>query len=85
MVELRFPGRVVPMPVFRRVKPETVNRTAEATLMKAAQNAGITIPRKWAYDRLNIPEPKAGEEVLEPADAFLEGVQQPVVTAPEAL
>lgn len=70
LVEFQFPGRDAALPIFRRIKPETVDRIKEAQAMKAAQNAGVVIPRKWAYDRLNIPEPDEGEEVLEPADAF---------------
>lgn len=76
MCAFKFPGREVPLPTFTRIKPETVDRTAEATLMKAAQSVGIAVPRKWAYDRLNIPEPKEGEDVLEPVDAFNEGLRE---------
>jgi len=70
MVEFKFPGRGAKLPIFRRIKPETVDRIKEAQAMKAAQTAGIAIPKKWAYDRLNIPEPDEDEEVLEPSDAF---------------
>jgi len=68
----------VPLPYFRRNPPETIDRTAEATLIKAAQNAGLAIPRDWAYTRLGIPEPQEGDEVLEPSDAFAaEGTPPP--------
>lgn len=76
MVTFRRPNRTGPIPIFRRIKPETVDRTAEATLMKAAQGIGIAVPRKWAYDRLSIPEPKTDDEILEPADAFTQGLNE---------
>ncbi len=63
-------------PFFRRIKPETVDRLREAQVMRAAQSAGAAIPRQWAYKRLSIPEPKDGEDVLEPTDAFVDAVRE---------
>jgi len=76
MVELRFPGRDAPLPVFRRRKPETIDRLREAQVMRAAQGAGVAIPRDWAYKRLDIPRPESAEDVLEPTDAFVDAVRE---------
>ncbi|MEK6798020.1 MAG: DUF935 family protein [Planctomycetota bacterium] len=76
MVAFKFPGRNVSLPIFRRVKPETVDRIAEANLFRAAQAAGVRIPKAWAYKRLSIPEPANNEESLEPVEAFVSGVAE---------
>jgi phage gp29-like protein len=72
----KYPGREVPLPICRRIKPETVDRTQEATFFKTAQSAGIAIPKAWGYQRLSIPQPQDGEEVLEPVDAFVQGMRE---------
>lgn len=74
MVAFKFPGRDAPLPIFRRIKPETVDRVKESQGIASAQKAGLRVPAKWAYERVRIPKPKDGEEVLEPMDAFFEGV-----------
>ena len=67
----------VPLPYFRRVKPETIDRTAEADLFAKAQQAGLKIGKKYAHERLGIPEPEEGDEVLTPSlDAFGEGLTE---------
>jgi len=76
MAAFKYPGRDVPLPTFRRVKPETVDRQKEALLLRAAQGAGVQVPKAWAYKRLGIPEPQEGDEVLEPVDAFTAGVME---------
>jgi len=76
MAAFKYPGRDVPLPTFRRVKPETVDRQKEALLLRAAQGAGVQVPKAWAYKRLGIPEPQEGDEVLEPTDAFTAGVME---------
>ena len=45
-------------------------------MIKAAQGAGVAVPREWAYKRLNIPTPQEGEEVLEPMDAFTAAITE---------
>ncbi len=54
-------ARDVPVPFFRRVRPEIVDRIKEATLFTQSQQAGVVIPRAYAYNRLGIPEPKRDE------------------------
>lgn len=76
MCEWEFPGQDVPLPNFRRVKPETLDRLKEAQLFRAAQGAGAQIPKAWGYKRLGIPEPQEGEDVLEPVDAFTDAVRE---------
>lgn len=65
----------VPLPYFRRVKPETDDRSDTGDIIIKGQTAGMKVPKKWAHERLGIPEPKPGEEVLTPQiDPFGEGV-----------
>jgi len=67
MCAFAYPHRDVPLPYFRRVKPEMVDRLQEADLFGKAQMAGMQIPRAYAYQRLGIPEPQTGEATLEPS------------------
>lgn len=76
MVEFKFAGRNAAPPVFRRIKPETIDRLHEAQVIKAAQGTGMTVPKDWAYKRLAIPKPTETDEVLEPVDAFVEGLRE---------
>lgn len=66
----------VPLPYFRRKKPETVDRQQEANLFLTAQKVGMRIATSFAHTRLAIPEPDDGEDVLEPTDAFIAGVTE---------
>jgi len=72
----RFPGWDVPCPVFRRIKPETIDRIKESAAIKAAQVVGLSIGLDWAYKRLAIPKPKPEDELLEPLDAFADAVRE---------
>ena len=56
----------IALPYFRRVKPETVDRIAEADLLVKAQLAGVKVPLQYAHERLGIPQLKKDEDVLEP-------------------
>ena len=77
MVALEYPGRDVPLPTFRRCFREPIDRQQEANVIKAAQSAGMQVPRAWAYERLGIPEPKPSDEVLEAGlDAFADGFKE---------
>jgi phage gp29-like protein len=79
MCVFRFPGRDVPLPYFRRIKPEAIDRLAEATVIAAAQRAGLRVGRTWAHERLSIPEPDADDDPLDPVfDAFGDGLQERV-------
>ena len=69
MCAFKFPGYDVPLPIFRRRKPEVVDRSLEADIFGKAQAVGVAIPRAYAYQTLAIPEPKDGEPVLEPIAA----------------
>ncbi len=81
MVELQFPGRAAPVPYFRRIKPETIDRIKESTVMMNAQRLGMDVPTDWAYKTLGIPKPQVDdndrrESVLQPIDAFEDGLTE---------
>lgn len=70
MVRMIF-GPDAPVPYWGRIEPETVDRRAEGEVIAAAQRAGLRIPSAWAYERMEIPMPEEGEDVLVPSlDAF---------------
>ena len=58
LVAFAFPGRDVPLPYFRRVKPETIDRIKEAELMYKVQYIGGDVREASARHRLGIPKPK---------------------------
>jgi phage gp29-like protein len=62
-------GRDVPLPYFRRVKPEPIDRKAEGEVIEVAQRIGMKVGEDWARERLGVPKPQEGEATLEPADA----------------
>lgn len=76
MIEFKFPGRDAPLPHFRRIKPETIDRLREGQVIKTAQGTGMRVPLEWAHKRLGIPKPTDTDEVLEPVDAFVEAVKE---------
>ncbi len=75
IVMLGFPGRDVPVPYFRRIKPETIDRIKEAELMSKAQFIGMDVPEAWARERIGVPKPKVDEQ----------GKREAVLEAPDAL
>ena len=76
MVAFEF-RRPVPLPYFRRIKPEVIDRVREAGLFLQAQRAGLRVPKQHAYKTLGIPEPAADESVLTPSlDAFGDGLTE---------
>ncbi len=84
MVRYMF-GPGVPVPVFQRIKPETIDREREARVIAAAQNAGLKVPMRWAYERVGIPEPEENEAVLTPGlDAFGAALTEGVPVEPTA-
>jgi phage gp29-like protein len=66
MTSRKFLRPDVPVPYFRRVKPETFDRLQEAQLFSEFQRAGGNIGVEYAHKRLHIPKPADGEEVLQP-------------------
>jgi hypothetical protein len=81
IVAFGFHGRDVPVPYFRRVKPQTIDRIKEAELMYKAQHIGMDVAESWARERLGIPKPKVDENgqreaVLESPDAFEDGIKE---------
>src|SRR5690625_2379908 len=54
----------LPTWVFDTELPEDLTRYAQA--LPSLVNIGMQIPERWAHERLRIPEPEAGERVLEP-------------------
>jgi len=63
MVVFHF-GAEAPVPYFRRVKPETIDRLNETNVLAGAQRLGMKIGADWAYERLAIRKPEEGEETL---------------------
>jgi phage gp29-like protein len=77
LIRFKFWRADVPLPYFRRKKPEMIDRLQEADLFGKAQLAGLKIPKKYAHERLGIPEPEQGEETLTPSlDAFGQGMEE---------
>ncbi len=81
MVRFRFNRTDVPLPVFQRIKPETVDRIKLAQLLSLATREGLKVPRDWAYEQLGIPMPQLNDDgtteaVLEPIDAFADGLTE---------
>ena len=81
LVLLGYPGRDVPVPYFRRVKPETVDRIKESQLMFQAQRIGMEVPEAWARERIGVPKPQIDERgqkepILEAPDAFETGLTE---------
>ncbi len=76
MVAFKFPGKDVPLPVWRRRFREQVDRKLEAEIIGAAQRAGMKVGTDWAHERISIPKPDAKDEVLEALDAFEAGVTE---------
>lgn len=58
LVAFRSPGRGAPLPYFRRVKPETIDRIKEAELMYKVRYIGVDVHDTSARQRLGIPKPK---------------------------
>ncbi len=66
MCAFAFPHVDVPLPFFRRVKPETVDRIQEANLFSiATQQIGLPVGKQFIYDRLGIPKPEQDEPIVE--------------------
>ena len=62
MMRYAFPGLDVPVPHFRRVVPDVVDRLREADLLtKATQGIGLPVELSHAYERLGIPAPEIDE------------------------
>jgi phage gp29-like protein len=87
MAALNIPGadpKMLPNFEFEIAEPEDMAAYAENLPKLAA--AGLKIPVKWAQDRLCIPEPEAGEEVMQgpkpPAAPPAPGDPQPGDTKP---
>ncbi|MCO6436536.1 MAG: DUF935 family protein [Phycisphaerae bacterium] len=58
--------RPVPLPKFRRTKPDTTDRNQLAQLLNTVtQQMGLPVAEEWAYDALGIPKPEEGEAVIE--------------------
>ncbi len=81
MCRYRFNRTDVPLPVFQRIKPETVDRIKEAELFGKAQAIGMEVPEDMARERLGIAKPQVDdrgnrEAVLEPIDAFATGLTE---------
>jgi phage gp29-like protein len=71
MIRLRFPGRDVPVPIFRRdtsAIEDIDSKKLRLEQLAFAAGQGLDVPRKWLYAALSIPRPVEGEAVtLKPA------------------
>jgi phage gp29-like protein len=77
MIRLRFPGRDMPIPIFKR--ETSVIRDIDTDKMRLEQlgfaaQQGLPVPRKWLYEALGIPRPAAGDELV------LKPTMNPVLT-----
>jgi len=57
-------GQGAPVPRWRFVLDEPEDMVALAGTVKTLVEAGLPVPRRWAYERFGIPEPSGGEPVL---------------------
>lgn len=67
-------GAGCPLPTVRAKVESALDRERVARGISLARKEGVRVPRAWAHRELRIPEPTAGEEVLEapsPAPAQL--------------
>jgi len=82
MCRFRFPAVAVPLPHFRRCKPEILDRQNEANLFNTVtQTLGLPVERAYIYSRLGVPEPEkdpvtgaAKNPVIVRSNPFEEGV-----------
>jgi phage gp29-like protein len=71
MIALKFPGRDMPVPIFKR--ETSVIRDIDSDKLRLEQltfaaSQGLEVPRKWLYDALGIPRP-GDQEVVKLASA----------------
>jgi phage gp29-like protein len=67
MIRLRFPGRDIPIPIFKR--ETSVIRDIDTDRMRLEQLAfaagqGLPVPRRWLYEALGIPRPTAEDAIV---------------------
>lgn len=71
MLRLRFPGRDMPVPIFKRdtsALEDIDSKKLRLEQLQFAASQGLPVPRKWLYDALSIPRPGDEEPVtLKPA------------------
>lgn len=66
MVRIRWPGRVVALPRWKRVTFETKNLDADRVTMdkiRLFREMDLPLVKEWVYDSLGVPRPKGGEDV----------------------
>ena len=63
-------GDGAPIPIFRRALIQSVDTRVLADVLAVAVNQlGLSVPQRWVYQSLGIPEPTADESVLRKAAA----------------
>ena len=66
MCAFQYPGRDVPLPIFRRKKPEVEDLVKTADLFeRGTQRLGLRVPVKWAHEKLGLPQAEGDEPVIE--------------------
>lgn len=76
MVHYKFPLHDVPVPFFERHEPDRRDALQKLSQLRMAQQLGMKIGSDWAYEALGIKKPEAEDVVLEPPDAFEEGLRE---------
>lgn len=71
MCKYHFPGRDVPLPLFRRIVPEPRDEVVELDKIVKAQAAGADVSREYLHNVTGIEKPKEGDEAdrLEPVSS----------------
>lgn len=67
MIQLRFPGKKVPLPYFCRTLLESRNIESERLTLdqlRFGREMNLTVERSWLYDSLGIPRPAEDAEIV---------------------
>lgn len=83
LTQLNTPLRRAPQFVFETEQPEDIKLFADA--LPRLVRGGMKIPTRWAHDKLGIPQPEEGEEVLTFAQQPSAGPTRPQATRTAAL
>lgn len=67
MVRLKWPGRDIPIPIWKRDTSAIIDIDARKLALEQvafAASQELPVPRKWLYDMLNIPRPSNDDAVV---------------------
>lgn len=83
MVALNFGANVRP-PVFYFNTQETADIASFSNGVEKLVKAGAKVPQAWVRDEVGIPEPKEGEEILDPSASLNANDAAPAEQTPPA-